>query len=104
MDGANKLQQIWHVTLPCIRGTIAIMLVLKMGRILDVGFEQVYILQNDVVMSISDVISTYEYRIGLRGMQYSLTTALGLFKGVVGLILVTLTNKAVKCLGETGLW
>ena len=104
MDGANKLQQMWHVTLPCIRGTVAIMLILKMGKVLDVGFEQVYILQNDVVISISDVISTYEYRIGLQGMQYSLTTALGLFKGLIGLILVTITNRAVKGLGESGLW
>lgn len=104
VDGASKWRQIWHITLPCIRGTIAIMLILRMGRVLDIGFEQVYMLQNDAVRAISEVISTYEYRIGLQGAQYSYTTALSLFKGVIGLILITLTNKIVKSLGEDGLW
>ena len=104
IDGAGKMRQIWHITLPGIRGTIAIMLILKMGHMLDVGFEQVYILQNDAVRSVSEVFSTFEYRIGLQGAQYSFTTALGLFKGVVGLILITTTNKVVKSLGSEGIW
>ncbi len=104
IDGANKWQQVWHITLPGIRSTIAIMLILRMGQMLDVGFEQVYMLQNDAVHSVSEVISTYEYRIGLAGAQYSYTTALGLFKSVIGLILITSTNKVVNLLGEDGLW
>lgn len=104
IDGANKWQQITKITLPSIRGTIAIMLILRMGQMLDVGFEQIYMLQNDAVLNVSDVISTYEYRVGLEGMQYSYTAALGLFKGLIGLILITSTNYIVRRLGENGLW
>ncbi len=104
IDGANKWQQIWNITLPSISGTIAIMLILKMGHALDLGFEHVYMMQNDAVLGISEIISTYEYRVGLEGMQYSYTTALGLFKGIVGLILVTGTNWVVKKMGNSGLW
>ncbi|MDF2921241.1 MAG: protein lplB [Paenibacillaceae bacterium] len=104
MDGASKLRQIWHITLPGIRGTIAILLVLQMGKMMDVGFEQVLNLQNPAVFSVSDVISTYVYRVGLQNAQYSLATAVGLFQGVISLILVLTVNKTVKKLGEGGLW
>ncbi|MBD2847773.1 sugar ABC transporter permease [Paenibacillus sp. IB182496] len=104
MDGASKLRQIWHITLPGIRGTIAILLVLQMGKMMDVGFEHVFNLQNPAVFSVSDVISTYVYRTGLQNAQYSLATAVGLFQGVIGLVLVLLVNKIVKKLGEGGLW
>lgn len=104
IDGASKLRQIWHITLPGIRGTIAILLVLQMGKMMDVGFEQVLNLQNPAVFSVSDVISTYVYRVGLQNAQYSLATAVGLFQGVISLILVLAVNKTVKKLGEGGLW
>lgn len=106
IDGAGKFRQIWHITLTQIRGTIAIMLIMRMGSVLSLSFEQIYALQNDMVLDVSDVISTYEYRIGLQGMQYSYTTALGLFKGVVGLVLVCGTNYIANRLtdGEGGLW
>lgn len=104
IDGASRLQKIWYITLPGIRNTIAIMLILRMGQMLDVGFEQIYMLQNDAVIGISEVISTYEYRIGLEGAQYSYATAIGLFKGFVGFILIVLTNKSVQAMGEEGLW
>lgn len=104
IDGAGKLRQMWNITLPGISSTIAVLLILRMGKMMEVGFEQVYILQNDAVRMVSEVISTYEYRIGLLGMQYSYTTALGLFKGVVGLVLISLTNRICKTLGEEGLW
>ena len=106
IDGANKFRQMWHITLPGIRSTIAILLIMRMGQVLQLGFDQIYSLQNDMVLSVSDVISTYEYRIGLLDMQYSYTTALGLFKGVVGLIFVVGTNYIVNKLsdGESGLW
>lgn len=104
IDGASKLRQMYHITLPGIRGTIAIMLILRMGRMLDVGFEQIYILQNDAVRNISEVISTYEYRLGLESMQYSYTTALGLFKGLIGFALVYSTNSIVRSMGESSIW
>ncbi|MCI5969677.1 MAG: ABC transporter permease subunit [Oscillospiraceae bacterium] len=104
IDGANKFQQIINVTLPCISSTVVTMLILRMGSMLSVGFEQIYMLQNSAVFDVSDVISTYEYRVGLEQRQYSLTTALGFFKGVVGLILVFGTNTIAKKLGEGGLW
>jgi putative aldouronate transport system permease protein len=104
IDGASKLRQIWHITLPGIRGTVAILLVLQMGKMMDVGFEQVLNLQNPAVFSVSDVISTYVYRVGLQNAQYSLATAVGLFQGVISLILVLTVNKTVKKLGEGGLW
>ncbi|WP_020618617.1 ABC transporter permease [Paenibacillus daejeonensis] len=104
IDGASKLRQIFHVTLPGIRGTIAILLILQMGKVMDVGFEQVFNLQNSAVFSVADVISTYVYRMGLLGAQYSYATAVGLFQGIIGLILVLLVNKAIKSMGEGGLW
>ncbi|MBW5447412.1 ABC transporter permease subunit [Cohnella sp. CFH 77786] len=104
IDGAGKARQIWHITLPGIRGTIAILLILQMGRMMDVGFEQVYNMQNAAVYSVSDVISTYVYRIGLQGAQYSFATAVGLFQGVIGLILVLTVNQIIKKMGEDGLW
>lgn len=104
LDGAGRFRRMISITLPMIKGTAAVMLILKMGRMMEVGFEQIYALQNDAVRSVSEVFSTYEYRLGLEGMQYSYTTALGLFKGIVGLIIVTLTNKAVNLMGEEGLW
>lgn len=104
IDGASKLRQIWHITLPGIRGTIAILLVLQMGKMMDVGFEQVLNLQNPAVFSVSDVISTYVYRVGLQNAQYSLATAVGLFQGVISLLLVLTVNHTVKKLGEGGLW
>ncbi|MGG1514557.1 ABC transporter permease subunit [Paenibacillus oryzisoli] len=104
IDGAGRLRQIWHITLPGIRSTIAILLVLKMGYMMDVGFEQIFILQNSAVFEVADVISTYVYRMGLQNVQYSYTTALGLFQSVIGLILIVSMNRVVKMLGEKGLW
>jgi putative aldouronate transport system permease protein len=104
IDGANKLGQIWHITLPGIKSTVAIMLILRMGGMMDVGFEHVYNLQNSAVYNVSDVISTYVYRIGIQGGQYSFTTAVGLFQSVVSMILVMTTNRIVRMLGENSLW
>ncbi|MFE5324397.1 ABC transporter permease [Paenibacillus sp. NPDC056579] len=104
IDGASKLRRIWHVTLPGIRSTIAILLILRVGQMMDVGFEHIFILQNKAVYEVSNVISTYVYNVGLVGSQYSYTTALGLFQSVIGLILVVSVNKIIKALGENGLW
>lgn len=104
IDGASKLRQIWHITLPGIRSTIAILLVLRMGNMLDVGLEHTLVLQNPSVLDVADVISTYVYRVGLLNMNYSYTTALGLFQSLVGLILVVGVNKLIRLSGERGLW
>ena len=104
IDGANKGQQIWHITLPCIKATIAIMLILRMGSMMDIGFEHIFNLQNSAVYNVADVISTYVYRTGIRGTQYSFTTAIGLFQSAISLILIITTNKITRMLGENSLW
>lgn len=104
IDGAGKLRQMWHVTLPGIRSTVAILLILRVGQMMDVGFEHVFVLQNSAVYEVASVISTYVYHAGLEQMQYSYTTALGLFQSIIGLILIVSVNKIVKALGENGLW
>nr|WP_245856238.1 sugar ABC transporter permease [Paenibacillus rigui] len=104
IDGAGKLRRIWHITLPGIRSTIAILLILRVGQMMDVGFEHIFILQNKAVYEVSNVISTYVYHVGLEGSQYSYTTALGLFQSIIGLILIVGVNKIIKAMGENGLW
>jgi len=104
IDGANKLRQIWHITLPGIRSTIAVLLILRMGSMMDVGLEQTLSLQNDSVLDVADVISTYVYRVGLQNMNYSYTTALGLFQSLISLILVVSVNRIIRLFGERGLW
>nr|WP_240159711.1 ABC transporter permease subunit [Paenibacillus aceris] len=96
IDGAGKWKQIWHITLPGLQPTMVLMLILAMGHVLDVGFDQVYVLQNETVSDIAEVISTYIYRVGLQGNQISLTTALGLFESLVAFILVILTNAIAR--------
>ncbi|MEG2583394.1 MAG: ABC transporter permease subunit [Oscillospiraceae bacterium] len=106
IDGAGKIRCMMNITLPSIKGTIAIMLILRMGSVMDVGFEQVIALQNPAVRDVSEVISTYVYRVGLQGAKYSYTTAIGLFQSVISFILVVGTNALVNKLndGEGGLW
>ncbi len=96
IDGGGKWKQMWHVTLPGLSPTIVIMLILAMGRVMEVGFDQVYTLQNSIVSNISQVISTYIYEIGLQGGQFSLTAALGLFESLVAFTLVIITNAIAK--------
>ncbi|KRF04208.1 protein lplB [Paenibacillus sp. Soil766] len=103
LDGANKLQQIRHITIPGISTTIVLLFILAMGRIMEVGFDHVYVLQNAVVSNVADVISTYLYRVGLQGAQFSLTTAMGLFESIVGLILVLSANALARKF-DRGLW
>lgn len=104
LDGANKLQQIFHVTLPAISEIIAIMLILQMGKILGDNFEQIYTMYSEAVYEIVDVFDTYIYRTGIVGSNFSYTSAITLFKSVVSLILILLTNKAAKKLGSEGLF
>lgn len=103
MDGASKGRQIWHITLPGIRSTIILLLILSMGSVMEVGFDPVFMLQNSLVNDIADVISTYIYRTGLQGAQFSLTTAMGLFESLVAFILIITANFIARKFNES-LW
>ena len=104
IDGANRWRQTWHITLPAIRSVILILLILRLGHIMDVGFEQVFLMSNGAVAEVADVFETYVYRNGIQNGQFSYTTAVGLFKSVVGLLLVVIANHVVKKLGEEGVY
>jgi putative aldouronate transport system permease protein len=104
IDGANRLRQIWHITLPGIRSTIVILLLLRLSDVLDLSFEHVYVLLNSLNREVGEVFDTYVYRVGLINGQLSYATAVGLFKGIVGLILVTISNWMAKKFGEEGIF
>lgn len=104
IDGANKLQRILYVNLPAIYPTIAITLILSCGSILGVGYEKVFLMQNSLNLSVSEVISTYVYKIGLQKAQYSYTTAIGLANSVVNLIILIAVNKISKKVSEVSLF
>lgn len=104
IDGATKFQQMYHITLPSIRPTIVILLVLRMGSMMDVGMEPVLLLSNDVVREVSDVFSTYIYRQGIQSTQYSLTTAMGIFQSVISTVLLLSANFASNKLTGEGIW
>lgn len=103
LDGATKFQQIRHITIPGISTTIVLMFILAMGRLMEVGFDHVYVLQNSIVSDVSQVISTYIYSVGLQGAQFSLTSAMGMFESIVGLIMVLAAN-AIARKFDKGLW
>ena len=103
-DGAGRLQRVWYITLPCILPTITIMLILNCGSIMDAGFDQVLNLYNAAVYKTGDIIDTYVYRYGLGKMQYSLGTAVGLFKNLIGFALVVGTNFIAKKISGDGIW
>ena len=104
VDGANKLQQIWYITLPSIKGIIAIMLILSVGRILDDNFEQIFNMYSPAVYDVADVFETYIYRSGIVDGKFSYTAAVGLFKSLISLLLIMTTNKITKKMGEEGLF
>ncbi|WP_127484656.1 ABC transporter permease [Paenibacillus ehimensis] len=109
VDGANRWHKLWHVTLPALRSTILILLILRLGNVLDVGFEQIFLMLNDLVYPVGDVFETFVYRegiggAGLGGGRFSFGVAVGLFKSVVGLILVLGANRLAKKFGEEGVF
>lgn len=104
IDGAGRFRRMFHITLPAIKSVIAILLILRVGHIMDAGFHQVLILYNEAVYSTGDIFDTYVYRVGISQGEYSLATAVGLLKGVVGLILVVGANRFSKSIGEEGVW
>lgn len=104
MDGAGRFRQIWHITLPAIRSTIVIMLIIRLGNVMEVGFEQVFLQLNPFNMDIGNVLDTYVYYKGIQQSDYSFSTAVGVFKGCVGLVLVMLANRLAKRFGSQGLY
>ena len=104
IDGANRWDQIWHVTLPSISETIVFILLLNVGRIMMIGFDQIYVLYNPTVYDVGDVISTYVYRIGIGNAQFSITTAIGLFQSLIGLLMIYASNFVSQKLVGKGIW
>ena len=104
VDGASRMRKIWHVTLPGIRSTIVVLLIMSLGHILGSELDRPYALANDLVMSVADVISTFVYRVGIRSFQFSYTAAVGLFQSVVCVLFLLAANMIAKRAGERGIW
>jgi len=104
MDGANRFQRMWHVTIPALLPTICILLILSIGNILGSDFQKVLLMYTPKTYEVSDVISTYVFREGIQGAKFSYTTAVGLFTSVISFILLFSSNKLSKLIGETSLW
>ena len=104
IDGAGNFQRIWHVTIPCIKPTIVILLLISIGNILNNGFEQIYVLQNGSNLAVSEVFETYTYKMGLVNGRYSFATSVSLFSSVVGFVLLSIGNRCAKLMGEEGLF
>ena len=105
VDGAGRLKQIWHITLPGIQSTIVIMLILRLGHVLEVGFDQVYVLNNSLVNDVADIIDTYVYRIGVEQAKYHYGAAAGLFKSLVAMVMVFSVNMLARRLEpDSALW
>ncbi len=104
IDGANRFQRLWHVDVPGILPTVVIMLIMNCGSIMSVGYEKIYLMQNSLNSSVSEVISTYVYKIGLKDAQYSFSAAVGMFNSVINFILLVLVNGISRRVSETSLW
>ena len=104
IDGANRLQSALHVTIPSLAPVITILFILRLGDILDAGFDQIFVLYNPLVYEVADIIDTYVYRVGLQQRQLDFSAAVGLFKNVVGVILLLTANVVIKRFSEHGIW
>jgi putative aldouronate transport system permease protein len=104
VDGANRFQRIWHITLPSIAGTIVILLILNISLLLNTGFDQIWMLQNPYNVAMSDTIEVYVYKVGLRNFSFSYATAVGVFQSVVAVILLVLANTASRKISEHGIY
>lgn len=103
VEGASAVQRVWYITIPSIKPVIVTVVLLKLGTVLDAGFNQMFMLYSPAVYSVADIIDTWVYRQGLLEMKYALATAVGIFKGVIGMLLVMISNKVVKRLTESSL-
>jgi putative aldouronate transport system permease protein len=104
IDGAGRWKQIWSITIPSIAPTIVILLILRMGRMLNVGFEKIILLYNPVTYQTADVISSFVYRKGIREFNFSFSTAVGLFNSTINLLLLVAANTISRRINETSLW
>ena len=104
IDGAGRFRQMWNISLPGIRSTVCILLILRMGSVLDVGFEQIFLMLNPQVSQVGEVIDTYVYFLGIRQGNFSFAAAVGLTKGIVGLFMIASANWLTRRLGEKGLF
>lgn len=104
VDGAGRWRLMWHITLPAIRSTIIMMLIMRVGSIMNTGYEQIFMMRNDLNLARAEVFDTYIYTKGIRSGMYSFSTAAGMFKSVVGMILVIIADRTAKFFGESGLY
>ena len=104
VDGCGRFKKMWHITLPGIKPTIVVLLVMNLGNILGSGFDRPFAMQNNLVMDVAEVISTFVYKNGIQGLQFSLTTAVGFFQSVICVIFLLLANWISLRLGERGIW
>ncbi|GHV03591.1 sugar ABC transporter permease [Spirochaetia bacterium] len=104
VDGAGRWRKIWHITLPGLKATIIVLLIMSLGRILGSEFDRPYTMRNDLVNNVSNVLSIFVYNYGIKAMRVSLATAVGLFQSVVGLIFVLSANALAEKMGERGIW
>jgi putative aldouronate transport system permease protein len=104
IDGASRMQRIWHINIPGILPTMVTLFILRCGQVMNVGFEKVYLMQNALNMSTSEVISTYVYRSGLLGAQFSFSAAVGLFNSIINFSLILSVNAIARRINETTLW
>lgn len=104
IDGASRFQRVWHITLPSIKSTMVILLILQLGSIMNAGFDQIFNLYSPQVFRVGDILDTFVYRQGLENFQFSYSAAVGLFKQLVNLILLIVANQTVKALGQEGIY
>ncbi len=104
IDGASRLQKIFHVDIPGILPTMSILLILQFGEVMNVGFEKIYLLQNPMNISASEIIVTYVYKIGIINASFSFGSAVGLFNSIINFLLLVIVNSIAKRLGENSLW
>ena len=104
VDGASKIQRIIHVDFPVIAPTAIILLILNSGNIMNLGFEKVFLMQTAPNLTVSEIISTYVYKLGLQGQQYSYASAIGLFNNVINFLILLAVNQAARRMGQTSLW
>ena len=104
VDGATRFQRLWYIDLPSIVPTMVIMLIMRAGEIMDLGFEKAFLLQNSINLDYSEIISTYVYKIGIKGGQFSYSAAIGLFNNVINLILLLVVNRIARKVSDVSLW
>lgn len=104
VDGASRFQRLIYIDIPSIMPTMVIMLIMRAGEIMDLGFEKAFLLQNSINLEYSEIISTYVYKIGIQGGQFSYSAAIGLFNNVINLLLLVVVNKIAKRVSDVSLW